>query len=124
MKGKDLGLCLTAVVFGLSSASILFPQSSSDTPLYLDPKRTIDERIDDLMSRMTLKEKVGQLNLPCVYVDQLGKAIPEKTKIGPGAASSPCPTKSSMRALGSRPSTSTNCRKLCSPAPENPAARR
>lgn len=30
------------------------------------------------MSRMTLKEKVGQLNLPCVYVDQLGKAIPEK----------------------------------------------
>ncbi len=30
------------------------------------------------MSRMTLKEKVGQLNLPCVYVDQLGKSIPEK----------------------------------------------
>ena len=27
---------------------------------------------------MTLKEKVGQLNLPCVYVDQLGKTIPEK----------------------------------------------
>src|SRR5438309_10923548 len=30
------------------------------------------------MSRMTLKEKIGQLNLPCVYVDQLGKTIPEK----------------------------------------------
>jgi len=30
------------------------------------------------MSRMTLKEKVGQLNLPCVYVDQLGKSIAEK----------------------------------------------
>jgi beta-glucosidase len=27
---------------------------------------------------MTLKEKVDQLNLPCVYVDQLGKNIPEK----------------------------------------------
>jgi Fibronectin type III-like domain len=26
---------------------------------------------------MTLKEKVGQANLPCVYVDQLGKSIPE-----------------------------------------------
>ena len=25
------------------------------------------------MSRMTLKEKVGQLNLPCVYVDVIGK---------------------------------------------------
>jgi beta-glucosidase len=47
---------------------------------------------------MTLKEKVGQLNLPCVYVDQLGKSIPEKMEackrfaagtytdeIGPGA---------------------------------------
>ena len=30
------------------------------------------------MSRMTLKEKVGQLNLPCVYVDELGKDIPSK----------------------------------------------
>jgi beta-glucosidase len=27
---------------------------------------------------MTLKEKVGQLNLPCVYVDALGKDIPSK----------------------------------------------
>lgn len=49
------------------------------------------------MSRMTLKEKVGQLNLPCVYVDELGKDIPSKmeacrrfaagaytTEIGPG----------------------------------------
>ncbi len=39
-----------------------------------------ERRVDDLMSRMTLKEKVGQLNLPCVYVDQLGKTIPEKLK--------------------------------------------
>lgn len=30
------------------------------------------------MSRMTLKEKVGQLNLPCVYVRQLGTDIPSK----------------------------------------------
>jgi len=27
---------------------------------------------------MTLKEKVGQLNLPCVSVDELGKTIPDK----------------------------------------------
>ena len=49
-----------------------------DTPNYLDPKQPIEVRVQDLMSRMTLKEKVGQLNLPCVYVDQLGKSIPEK----------------------------------------------
>jgi beta-glucosidase len=47
-------------------------------PAYLDLRRPVEERIDDLMSRMTLKEKVGQLNLPCVYVSQLGKDIPSK----------------------------------------------
>jgi len=51
---------------------------SSTAPIYLDPSQPIERRIDDLMSRMTLKEKIGQLNLPCVYVDQLGKTIPEK----------------------------------------------
>jgi beta-glucosidase len=72
--------------------------SQSSTPIYLDPQQPIERRVNDLMSRMTLKEKVGQLNLPCVYVDQLGKSIPEKlaackrfaggtqtNEIGPGA---------------------------------------
>lgn len=53
-------------------------QSPGQTPNYLDSKRPIEERIDDLMSRMTLKEKVGQLNLPCVYVADLGTDIPSK----------------------------------------------
>ena len=52
--------------------------TQSSFPLYLDPQQPIERRVDDLMSRMTLKEKVGQLNLPCVYVDDLGKSIPEK----------------------------------------------
>jgi beta-glucosidase len=38
----------------------------------------VEKRIDDLLHRMTLKEKVGQLNLPCVYVSALGKDIPLK----------------------------------------------
>ena len=79
MTDQNLFLRLAVVIFWLLSGSILFAQSSADSPVYLDPKHTIDERIDDLMSRMTLKEKVGQLNLPCVYVDQLGKSIREKT---------------------------------------------
>jgi beta-glucosidase len=53
-------------------------QAGDGGPAYLDPGRSIEERIDDLMSRMTLEEKVGQLNLPCVYVDELGKDIPSK----------------------------------------------
>src|ERR1035437_7419720 len=53
-------------------------QSSSRTPLYLDAEQPIEVRVDDLMSRMTLKEKVGQLNLPCAYVDGLGKTSAAK----------------------------------------------
>jgi beta-glucosidase len=60
--------------------SSLHAQSTSTAALYLDPKQPIERRVDDLMSRMTLKEKVGQLNLPCVYVDELGKTIPEKAE--------------------------------------------
>lgn len=79
MKGKTLLLCLAVVLFCLLPGAALFAQSSGDAPAYLDPKRPIEERIDDLMRRMTLKEKIGQLNLPCVYVDALGKDIPAKT---------------------------------------------
>ena len=64
----------------MTSVSIILAQTGESTPIYLDPKRPVDERVDDLMSRMTLKEKVGQLNLPCVYVDELGKDIPAKTE--------------------------------------------
>lgn len=70
---------LIATVFiPVSSIAVLRAQVSADVPAYLDPKRPVEERIDDLMNRMTLKEKVGQLNLPCVYVDELGKDIPTK----------------------------------------------
>src|SRR5664279_1564882 len=69
---------VVAAVTTLASTSVIRAQDGSQTPIYLDPKRPTAERIDDLMGRMTLKEKVGQLNLPCVYVDQLGRDIPAK----------------------------------------------
>jgi len=62
----------------LFGALTLLGQTRADAPIYLDSKRPIEERIDDLMGRMTLKEKVGQLNLPCVYVDELGRDIPSR----------------------------------------------
>jgi beta-glucosidase len=81
--------------------TLILPESvrtQSSRALYLDPQQPIERRVNDLMNRMTVKEKVGQLNLPCVYVDQLGKTIPEKIEacrrfaagtytdeIGPGA---------------------------------------
>jgi beta-glucosidase-like glycosyl hydrolase len=76
---KLLGLLFVLLGFALPAGAPLDAQSSvAGVPVYLDPKQPIERRVDDLMSRMTLKEKVGQLNLPCVYVDELGKTIPEK----------------------------------------------
>lgn len=45
---------------------------SADLPPYKNPRLPVDQRVDDLLSRMTLKEKVGQLNIPCAYDTQLG----------------------------------------------------
>src|ERR1700722_2796281 len=76
---KNLSLLVvTAVSAALFYTPALSAQAGGELPAYLDPKRPGEERIDALMSRMTLKEKVGQLNLPCVYVDELGKDIPSK----------------------------------------------
>jgi beta-glucosidase len=79
MKHNSRFKCLaSAALMALSGALALLAQSRADVSPYLDPKRPINERVDDLMSRMTLQEKVGQLNLPCVYVNKLGKDIPSK----------------------------------------------
>ncbi len=49
-------------------------------PSYLDPGRPIEQRVDDLLRRMTLEEKIGQMNMPCVYEDALGKSLEEKAE--------------------------------------------
>lgn len=45
---------------------------------YLDPRRPVEERVRDLLARMTLEEKVGQMNMPCGYLEELGRDIPAK----------------------------------------------
>lgn len=52
---------------------------SAQVPPYKNPLLTIDQRVDDLLSRMTLKEKVGQLNIPCAYDTQLGWGLGSDT---------------------------------------------
>ncbi|MGD0128640.1 MAG: glycoside hydrolase family 3 C-terminal domain-containing protein [Terriglobia bacterium] len=74
-------LKILVLLLGLLLSSIsACAQSSSSVPIYLDPSQPLERRVDDLVGRMTLKEKVGQLNLPAVYVDGLGKTNAEKTE--------------------------------------------
>ncbi len=75
---RGLKLALLALGLALPGSTRLYSQSSPDVPIYLDARQPLERRVNDLLGRMTLKEKVGQLNLPCVYVSQLGKTIPEK----------------------------------------------
>jgi len=77
-QNKSFLLLVTLAGAVLSDDLVLRAQNNTATPPYLDPRVPIERRIDDLLSRMTLKEKAGQLNLPCVYVDELGKDIPSK----------------------------------------------
>jgi beta-glucosidase len=49
-------------------------------PLYRDPTQPIEKRVEDLLGRMTLEGKVGQMNMPCVYVPELGDTMPQKTE--------------------------------------------
>ena len=51
-----LGLCLLGVTHSLSS------KDKKSIPLYKDAKAPIEKRIDDLISRMTLEEKILQIN--------------------------------------------------------------
>ena len=72
MRKKIFWWLVVAAGTTLASISAILGQAGGQTPLYLDPKRPVEERIDDLMSRMTLKEKVGQLNLSHGALDRYG----------------------------------------------------
>jgi beta-glucosidase len=60
-------------------SSPLFAQTQTAPPAYRDKSLSIEQRVEDLIGRMTLEEKIGQMNMPCVYEEALGKDIPEKT---------------------------------------------
>jgi beta-glucosidase len=49
---------------------------SDELPVYQNPVFSIDKRVEDLLSRMTLEEKLGQLNMP--YPGAIAKDLPDK----------------------------------------------
>ena len=62
----------------LSIAAGIARAADADKPLYRDASQPIEKRVADLLGRMTLEEKVGQMNMPCVYVGGLGRTIAQK----------------------------------------------
>jgi beta-glucosidase len=66
MKSKGLTvLCVCCYLATLATNSL----RAQNTPVYLDPNQTVDARVTDLLSQMTLDEKIGQMvqaDLACV----------------------------------------------------------
>jgi beta-glucosidase len=71
---------LTALAVLALAAGTIALGAAPDRPAYLDPSVPIDARVDDLLARMTLQEKVGQMNMPCVYEGRLGESVTAKTE--------------------------------------------
>lgn len=58
-------------VIAAVSASPL-SDGQKDKLTYRDPSIPVEIRIEDLLARMTLQEKIGQMNMPCVYKKAIG----------------------------------------------------
>ena len=63
-----------------TAASILAGMPKGEKPAYRDSRLAIETRVEDLLGRMTLEEKIGQMNMPCVYEGGLGESLEEKMR--------------------------------------------
>ena len=60
-------IIISLIVINLlfQNTGIAFPREKPEEfPVYLNPQFSIDQRVEDLLSRMTLEEKIGQINTP------------------------------------------------------------
>lgn len=87
-------LCCSFVMFscGNNSSGLNDNSLQKEQAIYLNPEASIDERIDDLLSKMTLEEKAMQLNAATIRksaaveegVEPIEKSIEEQIKNGIG----------------------------------------
>src|SRR5258708_17959991 len=58
-----IALLTIAVVVSVSVTNVAQGQTSDAPPLYKDASRPVADRVKDLLGRMTLDEKIGQITL-------------------------------------------------------------
>lgn len=68
------------VILELVLCAVVLPASAEPAgdALYRDSSQPVDVRVEDLLGRMTLAEKIGQINMPCLYKEELGDGVKEK----------------------------------------------
>ena len=73
---RNLLTCVFAILLiSLAATGQQKTQAADDTPRYRNSKLSIDDRVADLLSRMTLEEKVGQIaptGKPASVIDPTG----------------------------------------------------
>lgn len=68
---------ISRTMFALSFILCMVSLSHAEQPVYLNPAEPLHRRVDDLLQRMTLEEKIGQMNMPCSYLDVFGRTHEE-----------------------------------------------
>jgi beta-glucosidase len=87
---RSLLLAIAALLFVCDAAS--FHASAQDVPAYKNPKLSVDQRVADLLARMTLEEKLAQIDSAWenrafqreaqpFIVDEKGVFLPDAAKI-------------------------------------------
>jgi len=72
MKNEKLKTLISRMLMWLLPIIFFFACSETSQPDYLNPDLTFEDRADDLISRMTVEEKISQLRYDAPAIDRLG----------------------------------------------------